>query len=710
MTRRLLLSLALALGAALLIPQAPAGGPLATASAADEATEQEEALEPGRTEREKARVVADLLERYHYRGSPEEYSLTEEAAEAYLKRLDHGRFFLLADDAERFRSRVAEADGDIDATVEAAFELYTVYQERVTEQVSYALELLDQPLEFDQEGRYEPDRREAEWADSEQALDELWRRRVTHDALTLELADRETEKIREDLGHRYRTLQERALEVSRDDVMADYLSAWANAYDPHSSYFSPQRSKEFDQQMSLQLEGIGAKLTMEQDYTKIVELIPGGPAKSSGKLEEGERIIGVADGEDGEMKNVVGWRLQDIVELIRGPKESVVRLKVMPPAGASDTSPREVRLVRNKIDLEDQAARKEVIEVPGADADKQRRIGVIEIPRFYRDFSAAQAGEEEYRSTTRDVKRLLDELEGEEIDGLVIDLRGNSGGALREAAGLTDLFTGEGPAVQVRNHAGQTEQVGGAQPPSYDGPLGVLVDRRSASASEIFAAAIKDYNRGVILGDQTFGKGTVQQMINLGNYAIPGEEKSGQLKLTIAQFYRVNGKSTQLAGVEPHISLPSPLDHEELGERAAENPLPTTRIDPLGVEQRSGIDEALIDTLRERHRQRTAEDAAFEAYTAELEYKRQLREETATLLDKERRQAEKDRREERLLALHNRRREVHDIETVDGFEAIDDEPLPDLLLRESAAVVGDLVELLSERESGEERAGGGGVS
>ncbi|MBK1726100.1 carboxy terminal-processing peptidase [Halorhodospira neutriphila] len=710
MTRRLLLSLTLALGAALLAPQAPLGGPIAAASAAA-AAEQEAALEPGRTEREKARVVADLLERYHYRGSPEDYSVAEEAAEAYLKRLDHGRFFLLAEDAERFRERVAEADGDIDAIVEAAFDLYTVYQERVTEQIRYALELLDQPLEFDREGRYEPDRREAEWADSEQALDALWRRRVTHDALTLELAGREPEKIRENLGHRYRTLQERALEVSRDDVMADYLSAWASAYDPHSSYFSPRRSKEFDMQMSLQLEGIGAKLTMEQDYTKIVELIPGGPAKSSGKLEEGERIIGVADGEDGRMKNIVGWRLQDIVQLIRGPKESVVRLKVLPPAGASESSPRVVRLVRNKIDLEDQAARKEVIELPaeGADAEQQR-IGVIEIPRFYRDFSAAQAGKEDYRSTTRDVKRLLEELEGQEIDGLVIDLRDNSGGALREATGLTDLFTGEGPAVQVRNHTGQTEQVGGGHPPAYDGPLGVLVNRRSASASEIFAAAIKDYNRGVVIGDQTFGKGTVQQMINLGNYAIPGEEKSGQLKLTIAQFYRVNGESTQLAGVRPHISLPSLLDHDELGERAAENPLPATRIEPVGVEQRTGIDAGLIETLRERHEQRVAQEAAFEAFTAELEYKRRLREETATPLDKERRQAEKAQREERLLALHNHRREVHGLEPVASYEEIDEEPLPDLLLRESAAVVGDLAELLGRQEPERELAREGGVS
>ncbi|MFW6277877.1 MAG: carboxy terminal-processing peptidase [Halorhodospira sp.] len=678
----------------LLIPALAVGLLVAPAASADA-----NGVEPGQTEYEKARVVADLLQRYHY-GAPESGAdLMSEATEAYLRQLDHGRFFLFEEDVEAFRERMSELDPEeADAVLDAAYELHARYRERVSEQVGYALDLLEgDELALSTEGRYEQDRSEADWAEDQEALNELWRRRITHDALTLELAERDQEEIRDNLTRRYKTLRRRAEEAESNDIMDLFLSAWANAYDPHSTFLSPQRSEEFDMQMSLQLEGIGAKLTMEQDFTEIVELIPGGPAEQSGKLSEGDRIIGVADGEDGEMKDVVGWRLDEIVQMIRGPKESVVRLNVLPPAGASESSPREVRLVRNKIDLEDQAARKEIIEKTDAKGET-RRIGVIEIPQFYRDFEAAQSGDRNFRSTTRDVEELLTELREEEVDGLLVDLRGNSGGALREATALTALFTGDGPAVQVRDSRGQPEQLGDdSREMTYDGPLGVLVDRRSASASEIFAAAIKDYGRGIVLGNQTFGKGTVQQMIGLDNYAIPGEERAGQLKLTLAQFYRVNGESTQLEGVTPDIRLPSRFSHDELGERAVPNPLPNTTIQAVDVPLHYELD-GIIEELQRRYEQRTDELETFQAFQRELELQRELREDTSVALEGSTREQEQQAREERLLKRHNERRRAHGMEPVADYEEVDEDELPDIMLRVSAAVMSDFAQLLESRK------------
>ncbi|MBK1735007.1 peptidase S41 [Halorhodospira abdelmalekii] len=667
----------------------------AVASAEDSAAP----LTPGEQDYERARVIGQLLEAYHYGQRSDHDNLVRAAADAYLKRLDPGRFFLLAEDVERFRGAMRQTD-DKDPTtrLEAAFELYATYQARVTERIDWAFERLhEDDIEIDADERFEQDRRKADWAEDRSALDRLWEKRIAHDMLTLELADRDSEQIRDNLERRYRNLLERAQDAEREEVAERYLDAWAAAFDPHSGYFSPRRSEEFDMEMSLELEGIGAKLTMEQDMTEIVELIPGGPAERSGKLQAGERIIGVADGEEGEMKDIVGWMLHDVVQLIRGPKESTVRLKVLPPSGASDSSPREITLVRNKVALEDQAARKQIIEKPYEDGIK--RIGVIEIPRFYRDFGGAQAGAGDFRSTTRDVQALLDELNEEEIDGLVIDLRGNSGGALQEAIGVTSLFTGGGVAVQVRHHDGNIDRLGQPQQePHYSGPLAVMVNRRSASASEILAGAIQDYGRGVVLGDQTFGKGTVQHMIDLGAHGITAEGGgAGRLKLTIAQFYRVSGEGTQLDGITPDIELPSLFDHETYGERAAENPLPANRIAPLQVEQHFDLG-SLIGELRQLHEDRIGEHAAFRALQEEMEYQRELRRETHIALDRDVRQAERDRREQRLLELHNAHRQAYGLEPVESYQEVDPDELPDTLLKAGAAVVRDLTLLLEAEE------------
>lgn len=668
----------------------------ALSSANAEETDKQE-LAPQQHDLEKARVVTQLLQSYHYGERGSENDLLVDAADAYLRLLDPGRFFLLKEDVEEFRSRMAATEQEDSQTrLQAAFDLHETYRNRVEKRVNKALEMLDSTPEFDADERFEQDRREAEWASSSDDLDRLWEKRIAHDALTLELADRDTEQIRENLERRYQNSLERAKEAEHTDITEKYLDAWARAFDPHSSYFSPRRSEEFDMEMSLELEGIGAKLTMDQDMTEIVELIPGGPAERSGELEAGERIIGVADGEDGEMKDVVGWQLHDVVQLIRGPKESTVRLKVMPPSGASDTSPREVKLVRNKIALEDQAAQKRIIEKPFKDSTK--RIGVIEIPRFYRDFSGAQAGEGDFRSTARDVQNLLNELEEEGIDGLVIDLRGNSGGALQEAIGVTSLFTGGGVAVQVRHHDGSIDHLGEPeQEPIYDGPLAVMVDRTSASASEILAGAIQDYGRGVVLGAQTFGKGTVQHMIDLSAHGLNNDENggAGRLKLTIAQFYRVSGEGTQLDGITPDIVLPTALDRDDYGERAAENPLPANRIAPLEVSKHYDL-SAIIDRLLEKHNQRIEESEAFQAFQRELDYQSELRQETSIALNREAREKEQEKREQALVDLHNKRREAHGLEPIESREEIDQDELPDLQLKLGAETVRDKILVLNE--------------
>lgn len=692
-----------ACGLALLLAPFVSPGWIATPGGNDSEARagQLESFQPQRAHREKAQVVGDLLQRYHYSDQDIDGDLAERAIDSYLKQLDRGRDYLLQRDVEAFREhgsavRVGLRDGDL----EPAFELFQTYQQRVQERVDFALELVeDLDFTFEGEGRFEQDRRDSEWARNRDELDELWRKRVEHDALTLHLAGRDEDQIRDNLERRYRNIARTAREAGPEEVMNRYLTAWSSAFDPHSGYFSPQRSEDFDINMSLQLEGIGAKLTVEQDFTEVVELIPGGPAEQSGELKAGERIIGVADGIDGEMKDIVGWELRDVVDLIRGPKESIVRLRVLPPADTGDTEAREIELVRNKVDLDDQAASAEVIEREGDDG-VTRRIGVIEVPTFYRDFQAARQDTNDFRSTTRDVQELLEGLKADGIDGVVIDLRGNSGGSLREATALTALFTGGGPAVQVRNHRGSLEQVGeDRQEAFYEGPLGVLVDRGSASASEIFAGAIQDYGRGVVIGDQTFGKGTVQQMIDLDNYSIPDEEESGRLKLTIAQFYRVSGESTQLEGVSPDISLPSHLDHDEVGERAAPNALPATRIDPLQVSRNANFED-YVPALARRHAQRMEDDEAFRAFKAELEFRRAAREETTVTLNAGERRAERDEREQERLTIHNRRRAAHGLEPVDSADAIDQDELPDLLRRASADIVADLARL-QERDGAE---------
>ncbi|RLK50531.1 S41A family C-terminal processing peptidase-1 [Alkalispirillum mobile] len=648
-------------------------------------------------QRETASVIADLLTRYHYRGQGLDSALSDRVFDAWLDQLDRERFYLLQEDIEEFEEHRVELHEQLrHGDLSVPYALFERYRERVAERTEYALELLEDGLDFDTDLRFEQDRSEADWAESREELDRIWLKRVTHDALTQKLAGRDHEQVIETLSQRYERIRRTTEQDTSEDVFQRYMDAWAHAFDPHSSYLSPRRSEDFDINMSLSLEGIGAMLQSEHDFVTIVELVAGGPASQSDELSPGDRIIGVADGEDGEMEDVVGWRLSDVVDLIRGPRGSIVRLQVLPEAGASDTSPREVVLERNEIKLEDQAASSQVIEVPGDNSEKDR-IGIITIPAFYMDFEAAEAGDPNYRSTTRDVRRLIEELQEDGIDGLVIDLRGNSGGSLREAASLSGLFMGGGPIVQVRRSGGDLEVLRGGDEansaPVYDGPLGVMVDGFSASASEILAGAIQDYGRGVVMGKDTFGKGTVQTMINLDRFGLGnGEDGAGRLKLTVAKFYRVTGDSTQKKGVQPDIELPSPVDASEFGERGIDNALPWNSIEATDYRADSSLAEH-IPSLRSRYELRSEDDPGFQALLREYDHLRERRKQTDVSLNEQTRQQERDEVEKVRLELHNERRKAAGLEPLEADDDIDEDELPDVLLEAAAAVIADLKRL-----------------
>ena len=457
-------------------------------------------------------VINKVLERFHYRDFALSDAFAGEVIDNYFTDLDSGRLFFLQRDVERFQRSAGRLDDDLaKGKLDTAFDIFRVYRMRVDSRIDYALSLLRQPFDFERDESYLFKRDEADWAKNEAELNDIWRKRVKNDYLLLKLADKSDEAIREQLRERYTGITRRIHQFTSDDVYQSFVNAYTRTLEPHTSYMSPSTSENFDISMRLSLEGIGAVLRAESEYTVIQRTIPGGPARQSGQIQTGDRIVGVGQGVDGEMVDVVGWRLQDVVDKIRGPKGSVVRLQTLPKSEAAGGRMREVSLVRNEIKLEDQAAQRFIIE--GPENATSLRIGVIEVPAFYRDFRAESAGQQDFRSTTRDVRALIKELKAASVDGLIIDLRSNGGGSLTEALELTGLFIEEGPVVQVKDSFGKIEVEVDPDPAIfYTGPLAVLVDRNSASASEIFAGAIQDYGRGIIIGEPTFGKGTVQTL------------------------------------------------------------------------------------------------------------------------------------------------------------------------------------------------------
>ena len=660
-----------------------------------------EDLRPDEQQRQAALIITQVMEKFHYRKPQLDDALSRAMFDRYIESLDANRSFFTAADMAGFEPLREELDDSLrTARLAPAFEIFKRFRERVEERVAYAQSLLDaNDFDFRRDETYRFDRADAPWAADAAELDEIWRKRVKNDILSLRLAGKDPKDIAETLSKRYAGIARRVSQMSAEDVFQTYVNAFTLSVEPHTSYMSPRLSENFDIGMRLSLQGIGAVLRSDNEFTEVQSTIPGGPAERSGEIASGDRIVGVAQGRDGAMEDVIGWRLQDVVDLIRGPKDSIVRLSVLPKAEGVGGRAREVLLQRDEIKLEDKAAKSEVIELDGG-----LKVGVIEIPTFYRDFNAQAEGDRDFRSTTRDVRKLLEQLEADRVDGVIVDLRRNGGGSLSEATELTGLFIERGPVVQVRDASGKIEVERDPDPEQvYAGPLAVLVDRNSASASEIFAGAIQDYGRGLILGEPTFGKGTVQTLVDLGRF-LRSREDIGRLRLTMAQFFRVDGGSTQHRGVTPDIVYPTAVGAEEHGERALDNALPWEAI------QRASHDLhglAAVDDLRAAATIRIANNPGFQFLVGEEEDLLRLEERQVVSLNEKVRRAEWEQREQQRLERRNRLRAYRGLPPLASLEQPDDEVAAEddddeegigrIMLEESANILADHIRAMRPR-------------
>jgi len=654
-------------------------------------------LQPTREQRQATLLTLRVIDRYHYKKHVLDDAMSAAILDRYLETLDPKKSFFLQQDIDRFQ---VYRDGLDDALKQAslapAFEIFRVFRQRVDERVGLALKLLERDFDFTVDEVYRIDRSEAPWISNPADMEELWRKRVKNEVLVLRLSKKPAAEIKKTLKKRYESFRRRTHQLTSQDVFQTFINAYTLSLEPHTSYMSPRVSENFDINMRLSLEGIGAVLRSENEYTVVQRTVAGGPAGLSGKVHAGDRIIGVGQGERGEIEDVVGWRLQDVVDKIRGPKGTIVRLRLMPENAQSEGKSSVVTLVRNEIKLEDMAAKSSIIE--GLDGMGPVRIGVIDLPAFYRDFRGYSSGKKDFRSTTRDVRRLLKALKEEGVDGIVIDLRGNGGGSLVEATELTGLFIPSGPVVQVKNASGELEIERDPDPALvYGGPLAVLVDRNSASASEIFAGAIQDYRRGIIIGEPTFGKGTVQTLVDLGRFVRSGGDKLGRLRMTMAQFFRVNGGSTQFRGVVPDIVYPSAAGSEEHGERGLDNALPWARIAAADYHP-GGLGS--IARYRERHQQRIKNDPGFEYLANEAALLNEARnKKEVSLLESERR-AEWEAREKRRKEMKNRFLVAMGLdplkegeeESSDRKGDVQDDPVEKIMLNEAVRILADFIE------------------
>ncbi|WP_240125559.1 carboxy terminal-processing peptidase [Thermomonas alba] len=673
---------------------------------------------PTRDQAITARMVYGLLSdsRYAYRPRPMDAALSQQILTEYLKALDPAKVFFTAQDVAGFRDAYANRIGDAikSGQVDPAWAIFAVYRQRVAERTAFARKQLKGDFDFSKDERYEYDRKDAPWADAA-TLDELWRKSVKNDWLRLKLAGKPPEEIRKTLDKRYANFATSVDQLKDEDVFQTFMNAYTASVDPHTDYFTPRSAENFNVQMSNSLEGIGAVLFRQDDVVTVREMVPGGPAARSGKLKPGDRIVAVGQGVSGEMKDVIGWRIDDVVALIRGPANTQVRLDVVPAEAPLDSKPVQLLLTRAKVRLEDRRARAETIVVPPSGKQPARRIGVIRLPGFYQDFEARRRGEKNFASATRDVARMLADFRAQKVDGVVLDLRGNGGGSLSEAVELTGLFIDKGPVVQVREAGGRvTVQYDQDPGVAWDGPLAVLVNRASASASEIVAGAIKDYGRGLVIGEDTFGKGTVQTLVDLDRWPANETPRFGEVKLTVAQFFRPDGSSTQNKGVQPDVAFPASVDASEFGESTYPNALPWTRIAPA-PHLRYGNFAPLLPRLEVLHQARVAKDVEYQWW---LEDVRRFREEQAKKsisLNEAERRAERDKFDaQRKQRAEERKRLGLPLDPL--LEARPDDGLAadernvadsvareeaarkatDPLLRESAAILADAIGLLGQ--------------
>ena len=656
-------------------------------------------LQPDRDEVIASLNVVELLKRHHYSKPPLDDARSAIIYDSYLKLLDPSRSYFLASDIAEFDKWKFQFDDFLKSgDLNPGFIIYKRYLDRVKSRLDFALAELNKGVDsfdFNAKETLQIDRKDAPWLKSEAELNDLWRKRIKDEVLRLKIAGKEPAKIQELLTKRYKNQLARLDQTRSEDIFQAYINTFAMSYDPHTNYLSPDNAENFDINMSLSLEGIGAVLQSDNDQVKIVRLVPAGPADKTKQVAPADKIIGVAQG-DKEMVDVIGWRLDEVVKLIRGPKGSVVRLEVIPASNApNDQTSKIVSITREAVKLEEQAAKKSILNLK--QDGKNYKLGVIEIPAFYLDFKAFRAGDPNYKSTTRDVKKLLTELQKEKVDGVIIDLRNNGGGSLQEATELTSLFIDKGPTVLVRNADGKVDVLEDENPGAfYKGPMALLVNRLSASASEIFAGAMQDYHRALIVGGQTFGKGTVQTIQPLNH---------GELKLTLAKFYRVSGQSTQHQGVLPDVAFPSIIDTKEIGESALPEAMPWDTIRPA-IKPAVDPFKPYIDQLKAEHDARVAKDAEFIFIRDKLALADKLMAEKTVSLNEAERRAQHADIDAKQLVMENARRKAKGEAPLKEMKKEDEDALPvepektkpedDAYLSETGRILLDYLKLSSQ--------------
>ena len=625
------------------------------------------ALAPASAQSDTLKEIIEVIEDRHYASRRYDDGLSAQHFTAYLDALDPQRMFFDADDIDLFSQwRLALDNAGRAGDLAPAFTMFNKYHDELKDRLTGILNTLPETIEsfdYEVEEYLDIDRSAMPWAQDDAELDERWRKRIKNQALSLLLAEKAPEEIPETLERRYQSQLKRLGQYNAQDVFQIYANTLAEQYDPHTNYFSPRRAENFDINMSLSFEGIGAILQIDDEYAKVTRLVPAGPADKQGGLRPSDLIMGVGQGETGPIEDVIGWRLDEIVDLIRGPRDTTVRLEVIPDKGKADQR-RVVPIRRNEVKLEEQAAQKQIIEFTDEDG-QTHRVGVIDIPAFYIDFDAYRRGDKLYRSTTRDVKKLVDELVSDGVEGIVIDLRDNGGGSLQEANQLTGLFIEYGPTVQIRSAESRVWRDGKRRRSQYyEGPLAVMINRLSASASEIFAGAIQDYGRGIIVGEQSFGKGTVQSLVPL---------QEGQLKITESKFYRVSGGSTQHRGVVPDINYPSLFDPEKIGESALDNALAWDQIAPTRFNRYNNYD-SIIPTLASLHNARAANDPDYQFLQDQVDLAQGARAISVLPLQQSGRIAMRDEQEALALAIENKRRLSKGLEPLETLDTDDDVP------------------------------------
>ena len=612
------------------------------------------------------RALVTELEENHYVDRRYNDAMSAAHLETYLERLDPSHLYFTASDVAEFQTYSTRLD-DLgrQGELSPAFTIFDRYEQRASDRLALVIANMDaivSGLDFGKDEYIDSDPTERDWALDTAELDDRWRKRLKNQVLGLKLAEKPLQEIAPTLVKRYENQQNRLSQYNEQDVFAVYANALTSQFDPHTSYFSPRRAENFDIDMRLSLEGIGAVLQNEDEYVKVVRVVPAGPADKQSDLKAAELIIAVGQGKVGPMTDVIGWRLDDVVDLVRGKKGTVVRLDVIPAAGRSDEA-RRLTITRNEVQLEEQAAQSKIIEINDL-GSTPRKVGVIDIPAFYLDFDAYRKGDPDFRSTTRDVAKLVNELNEAGVDGLVIDLRGNGGGSLREANELTGLFIEYGPTVQIRGTGSRVWRDGKRRRgPYYDGPVAIMIDRLSASASEIFAGALQDYGRAIVVGDRSFGKGTVQTLLDL---------PEGQLKITESKFYRISGDSTQHRGVIPDISYPSLLQHDEIGESSLEKALDWDRIAPVRHKD-YGVVDAILPTLVAKHTERANADPDFQYIWDQKALAKKVRGAEVLPLNEAERIAQRTSQEIQYLAIENTRRQAKGMDILASLDDLADE-------------------------------------